>query len=118
MPGCWVYILKCADAAYYVGSSRYEEIEARVWEHQAGHYTTAWTKDRRPVELVWTEHFDQITDAIAAERRIKGWRRDKKEALIRGDYNALPWLAKRSGVRARGHPSRLASRAPQDEDRG
>jgi putative endonuclease len=87
-----------------------------VWEHQEGLYTTAWTRDRRPVELVWAEHFDQITDAIAAERRIKGWRRDTKEALIRGDYNALPWLAKRSGVRVRGHPSRLASRAPQDEE--
>ena len=85
MPGCWVYILKCADAAYYVGSSRYEEIEARVREHQEGLYTTAWTRDRRPVVLVWAEHFDQITDAVAAERRIKGWRRDKKEALIRGD---------------------------------
>jgi putative endonuclease len=31
-----------------------------------------------------------ITDAIAAERQLKGWRREKKEALIRGDLEALP----------------------------
>ena len=36
--------------------------------------------------LVFHEHFERITDAIAAERQVKGWRRDKKEALIRGAY--------------------------------
>ncbi|MFO1158522.1 MAG: GIY-YIG nuclease family protein [Reyranellaceae bacterium] len=38
-----------------------------------------------------------IPDAIAAERRIKGWSRAKKEALIRGDYEQIRALAKRSG---------------------
>ena len=104
MNGCWVYMLRCADGAYYVGSSRHEEVETRVSEHQQGVYSTAWTRDRRPVVLVWAEHFETITDAIAAERRIKGWRREKKEALIGGDYDALPWLSKRSGVRNRGTP--------------
>jgi putative endonuclease len=44
---------------------------------------------------VWAEHFLNITDAIAVERRIKGWSRAKKEALIRGDYGAIKVLAKR-----------------------
>jgi putative endonuclease len=35
-----------------------------------------------------------LTDAIARERQLKGWSRAKKEALIRGDYAALPRLAK------------------------
>jgi putative endonuclease len=34
-------------------------------------------------------------DAIASERQIKGWSRAKKEALIRGDFDALPALAAR-----------------------
>jgi len=41
--------------------------------------------------------FPDITDAIAVERQIKGWSRAKKEALIRGDYEMIKQLAKRSG---------------------
>jgi putative endonuclease len=44
--------------------------------------------------LVFSRHFDRIEDAIAAERQVKGWRREKKEALIRGDYAVLPALAR------------------------
>jgi putative endonuclease len=47
--------------------------------------------------LVWSEHFLNITDAIAVERQIKGWSRAKKEALIRGDYELIRVLAQRSG---------------------
>ena len=43
--------------------------------------------------LVFAQEFQRITDAIAAERQLKGWTRAKKEALIRGDYDALPALA-------------------------
>jgi putative endonuclease len=45
------------------------------------------------VTLAWHQHFDRITDAITAERQLKGWGRAKKEALIRGDYAALRELA-------------------------
>jgi len=44
---------------------------------------------------VWAQHFLIITDAIAVERQVKGWSRAKKEALIRGDYGAIQFLAKR-----------------------
>lgn len=47
--------------------------------------------------LVWAEHFLNITDAIAVERQVKGWSRAKKEALIRGDFELIRALAKRSG---------------------
>jgi len=50
---------------------------------------------RRPVTLVWSEHFLNITDTIAVERQIKGWSRAKKESPIRGDYSAIQGLAKR-----------------------
>jgi len=45
--------------------------------------------------LVWSQHFLNVTDAISAERQIKGWSRVKKEALIREDYEAIRLLAKR-----------------------
>jgi len=92
-----VYILRCADGSYYTGLTK-QEIEARVWEHNAGTYD-GYTQKRRPVELVFSETYDRIIDAIARERQIKGWSRVKKEALIRYDYEALPELARnRQGI--------------------
>jgi putative endonuclease len=91
--GASVYILLCADGSYYVGLTR-KEVETRVSEHNLG-INADYTARRRPVKLVWSEHFELLTDAIATERRVKGWRRAKKEALIRGDSDALPALAAR-----------------------
>ena len=55
--------------------------------------------------LVYSAHFDSITDAIASERQVKGWSRAKKEALIRGDFHSLPELARRRQRPARIQPS-------------
>ena len=88
----FVYILLCADASYYVGIAR-AGLEKRVSEHQFGQYR-GHTFTRRPVRLVWSQEFLNLTDAIACERRIKGWRREKKAALIRGDFDALRSLSR------------------------
>jgi predicted GIY-YIG superfamily endonuclease len=48
-----------------------------------------------PWQIVYTENFDTERDALKRERQIKGWSRDKKEALIAGDFKALKRLAKR-----------------------
>jgi putative endonuclease len=92
-PGAYIYMLRCAGCSYYVGSARLG-LDQRVREHNQGVYG-GYTSTRRPVTLVWAEHFLNITDAIAVERKIKGWSRAKKEALIRGDYDAIRELAKR-----------------------
>ncbi len=54
-----------------------------------------YTFRRRPVTLVHSEHYERIADAVAAERRTKGWSRAKKEAYMRGDFEAHVELAKR-----------------------
>ena len=92
--GAFVYMLRCADGTFYVGSARGDDLEKRVMEHETRAYP-GYTYTRRPVRLVWSEHFQQITDAVAAERKIKGWSRAKKEALIRGDWDEIKLLAKR-----------------------
>jgi putative endonuclease len=97
MPGAWVYILRCADGSYYTGLTKQEEPKAREWEHNEGIYEDAYTSTRRPVKLVYAENFDLVVDAIAAERRIKGWSRAKKEALMAGDWQRLMELSKRRG---------------------
>ncbi len=88
-----VYILRCSDGRYYVGSTR-GSLAKRVAEHNAG-TLGGYTARRRPVELVYSQDFDRITDAIAAERQLKGWSRAKKEALIKGDFGTLKNLSKR-----------------------
>jgi putative endonuclease len=92
-PGAHVYMLRCADGSYYVGSARLG-LDRRLSEHNDGTYG-GYTSRRRPVVLAWAEHFPDITDAIAVERQLKGWSRAKKEALIRGDWAAIQALAKR-----------------------
>ncbi len=54
-----------------------------------------YTKRRRPVELVWQAEFENIGEAFAWEKRIQNWSRAKREALINGDYRALPVLSKK-----------------------
>lgn len=89
-----VYILRCSDGRYYVGSTR-GSVEKRVAEHNAGTYG-GYTARRRPVELLYVQDFEGVTtDAIAAERQLKGWSRAKKEALINGDFGALKVLSRR-----------------------
>jgi putative endonuclease len=92
-PGAYVYMLRCADGTDYVGPAR-GGLERRLSEHNNGVYA-GYTSKRRPVELIWSQHFLNIKDAIAIERQLKGWSRAKKEALIRGDYGAIKIAAKR-----------------------
>ena len=88
-----MYVLRCSDDSYYTGTARLG-LDLRIAEHNAETYD-GYTAKRRPVTLVYAEWFDQITDAIAAERQVKGWSRAKKEALIRGDFDQLRELSKR-----------------------
>lgn len=88
-----VYILKCADNSYYVGATN--DIDRRIIEHQSG-LNKGYTSRRLPVKLVFTEHFQNVNHAIEFEKQIKGWRREKKEALINGKWDLLPELSRTS----------------------
>jgi len=87
----WVYILRCADGSYYTGHT--DNLEKRVAEHQAGELP-GYTFYRRPVTVVYTEAFLTREEALVSERRIKGWSRQKKEAMMRGDWKEVARLAK------------------------
>jgi putative endonuclease len=87
----WVYILECSDGSYYTGVT--SDIESRIVEHQQGVHK-GYTYSRRPVRLLWSDCFPEMQQAIDLEKRIKGWRREKKEALIAGNFELLQELAK------------------------
>ena len=72
-----------------------------MWQHNHSPDGAKYTHTRRPVVLVWNAEFDSMEQAFAFEKRISGWRREKKEAVIRGDYDALPELSRRKPVRER-----------------
>jgi putative endonuclease len=99
-------MLLCADCSYYVGSATGYDLWKRITEHQTGAYP-GYTFSRRPVQLVWSEHFDWITDAIATERKIKGWSKAKKQALIKGDWESIRRLSRRRA----GKPLRSSAQA-------
>jgi tRNA/rRNA methyltransferase len=108
----YAYMLRCSDGHYYVGHT--DDLDARIAQHQAG-AIPGYTEKRRPVTLVWSDRFPERDQAFAVERQIKGWSRAKKEALIRGDWDALQSLARKRVLRYAGSTS---SPATQDERAG
>jgi len=87
----WVYILKCRDGSYYTGCTT--NLEQRIAQHKAGTFS-GYTSTRLPLECVWCGEFQSIHDAIDYERKLKRWSRAKKEAVINGDWDSLPVLAR------------------------
>jgi putative endonuclease len=88
----YVYILKCSDNSYYVGVTN--NIERRFLEHQSGTNINCFTYTRRPLELLFFEFFDSPVKAILFEKKLKGWSRAKKEALIENKWEKLHELSK------------------------
>ena len=88
----FTYILECCDGSYYVGSTH--DLQARVAQHAIGS-GAAYTRRRLPVRLVWALQVDRVEDAFALERRIHGWSRAKRQALIEGRFEDLPALSRK-----------------------
>ena len=88
-----VYILKCRDETYYTGIT--SDLWGRIEQHQSGKYKNSYTYSRRPIELVYYCEFTEPELAIEFEKRIKKWSQAKKEALINGEFEKLPNLAKK-----------------------
>lgn len=88
----FVYILKCNDGSYYTGVTN--NLEKRISEHKTGYSFTSYTNKRRPVELVFSQQFHDIKQAIALEKQIKGWNRRKKEAFMKEEWDKLKLFSK------------------------
>lgn len=88
----FVYILKCRDGSYYVGHT--DDLEKRIAEHNHKVYG-GYTATRLPLELVFAEMYPTRDEAFDAEQKIKKWTREKKEALMRKDWQAVVALSKK-----------------------
>jgi putative endonuclease len=87
----YMYILLCANGSYYTGSTI--DLERRLAQHQNGEGANH-TKKHLPVTLVYYEEYPRIDTAFYREKQVQGWSRKKKEALIEGNSELLPELAK------------------------
>jgi predicted GIY-YIG superfamily endonuclease len=97
--GYWVYMLRCADGSYYVGHT--VDLVRRVAEHNAGQ-GGVYTAARLPVRLVYSEECTSRDEAATRERQIKGWGRNKKEAIVHADQRELSRLAMSATSEIRG----------------
>ncbi len=77
----WIYILVSGSGnAMYIGVTSY--LERRIWEHRNGQ-GSEFAKRYRATRLVYSEEYDNPNDAIAREKQLKGWRRERKNELVR-----------------------------------
>lgn len=75
-----VYILtNKTGKVMYVGVTN--DLTRRLAEHQNG-TVPGFTKKYKVTKLVYVEQTTDVSAAIAREKQIKSWRREKKNALV------------------------------------
>ena len=62
-------------------------------EHNSGLNKTCFTYKRKPVNLIFSQEFNEVNQAIYFEKKIKKWSAVKKRALLEGDELLLHLLA-------------------------
>ena len=82
-----MYILRCSDGSYYVGSTR--NIDLRLYQHGTG-LGSAYTRTRLPVELVYFLECESVPDAYALEKKVQGWYAPKARSADRGPLRSPP----------------------------
>ena len=86
-----LYILKCTDDSLYIGHT--DNLDARMEQHDQGK-GGSYTSKRRPLQLIHVEAFETRYEALAMERKLKGWSRAKKLAYMAGDWASVKRLSK------------------------
>ena len=74
-----VYIVASRTRVLYIGVT--SDLEARLYQHRTA-TDSSFAARYRTHRLVYVETYSWIQDAIAREKQLKGWRRDRKIAQI------------------------------------
>jgi putative endonuclease len=75
----YVYIMASQLHVLYIGIT--SKIETRVRQHKM-HWFHGFTARYNVTSLVYLERYSDVNRAIRREKELKGWRREKKLALI------------------------------------
>jgi putative endonuclease len=78
-----VYIMSNRSRTLYIGMTN--NLARRVYEHRHPVDDT-FTARYHLTRLVYVETFSDVLDAIAYEKRLKGWTRARKLELIEASY--------------------------------
>lgn len=97
MRKCYVYMMTNKSRTLYTGMTN--DLERRVYEHKHK-LVKGFTSKYNITRLVWYQEFDDVEQAIECEKRIKGWLRAKKTALI--ESTNPPWRDLAEGWFSRG----------------
>jgi predicted GIY-YIG superfamily endonuclease len=82
----WIYMLLCGDGSFYIGHT--DDLEKRVSAHSLGE-ASEYTRIRLPIGLAFSQEVPTRDEAIQLERKIKGWSRAKKQALVTGNWGEM-----------------------------
>ncbi|MBT4516594.1 MAG: GIY-YIG nuclease family protein [Candidatus Komeilibacteria bacterium] len=77
----YFYFARCSDKSLYAGYC--VNLKQREDKHNSGD-GAKYTRQRRPIKIIYSEQFDSISKAMKREAQVKGWIKDKKEKLIKG----------------------------------
>ena len=102
----YVYILASPSGTLYIGVTN--NLERRMFEHKQ-HVVKGFTSKYDVDRLVYFECFTDIRDAIAREKQLKGWRRDRKIALFERVNPSWVDLSKDWFIRHRFQPDQAVS---------
>lgn len=87
-----VYLLKCADNSFHVGTTY--DLRTAVAQHEAG-LGARYTARRLPVKLVYIENFTEPREALVRERELRDLSKREFEAILTSDSNRLEHAAPR-----------------------
>ena len=80
----YFYLLRCKDGSLYCGSTN--NLEKRLKLHNTGK-GSAYVKSRGGGEIVYSESFETVGDAMRREIEVKKWSKAKKEKLLTSQTN-------------------------------
>jgi putative endonuclease len=80
MRDCYVYILSNNSQVLYIGVT--SNLEGRLFEHIRDRLPTSFVARYNLDRLVYYEDYPTPSEAIAREKQLKGWSREKKKKLI------------------------------------
>jgi len=76
----YIYILLCSDNSLYTGYTNY--LKQRIIDHNAGK-GSKYVRSRLPAKMIYSEEFKTKSEALKREMEIKGWKRNKKVAVLK-----------------------------------
>ncbi|MDA0375854.1 MAG: GIY-YIG nuclease family protein [bacterium] len=75
----YFYLARCSDNSLYSGYCK--DINTREAMHNAGK-GAKYTRAHLPIEIIYFEEFETLSEALQREAEVKKFTKAKKEALV------------------------------------